>query len=193
LLKIYSIEERISDKITKYYIEVGGKRIRFSDVIEFLTTSDDFIIQFNNILKASNFSSYFWEVKPVLKHSLQNPFEFVLVESKRLEQISADKRAFGAYFTKGKPVVHFSNLRNDAELIVPSPISNQTDYSQISRFVRTAEDKQIVDFWKKVGQIYFKSIGDQKKWLSTSGLGVYWLHVRVDNRPKYYQFSEYKN
>lgn len=29
-------------------------------------------------------------------------------------------------------------------------------------------------------------------WLSTSGLGVYWLHVRLDTRPKYYNHDEYK-
>ena len=37
-------------------------------------------------------------------------------------------------------------------------------------------------------------LGRQKKvWMSTSGLGVYWLHVRLDSRPKYYQFAEFAN
>ena len=30
-------------------------------------------------------------------------------------------------------------------------------------------------------------------WVSTSGLGVYWLHVRLDSYPKYYQHAPYKN
>ncbi|MGB1216866.1 MAG: DUF6940 family protein [Saprospiraceae bacterium] len=29
-------------------------------------------------------------------------------------------------------------------------------------------------------------------WLSTAGLGVYWLHIRMDNRPKYYKHKAYK-
>jgi hypothetical protein len=29
-------------------------------------------------------------------------------------------------------------------------------------------------------------------WLSTSGLGVPWLHVRVDSDPKYYQHRPYR-
>lgn len=31
------------------------------------------------------------------------------------------------------------------------------------------------------------------RWLSTSGLGVSYLHVRIDSRPKYYSFDEYRN
>jgi hypothetical protein len=29
-------------------------------------------------------------------------------------------------------------------------------------------------------------------WLSTAGAGVAWLHVRLDDRPKYYGFDEYR-
>ncbi|MBX3248007.1 MAG: hypothetical protein KF901_12575 [Myxococcales bacterium] len=29
-------------------------------------------------------------------------------------------------------------------------------------------------------------------WLSTAGLGVDWLHVRLDARPKYYRHAPYK-
>ena len=30
------------------------------------------------------------------------------------------------------------------------------------------------------------------KWLSTHGLGVSYLHVRIDKYPKYYSFTEYR-
>ena len=33
---------------------------------------------------------------------------------------------------------------------------------------------------------------DVPVWTSTSGLGVYWLHVRLDSRPKYYQHQPFK-
>ena len=29
------------------------------------------------------------------------------------------------------------------------------------------------------------------RWLSTSGLAVHYLHVRIDKRPKYYNHQEY--
>lgn len=33
---------------------------------------------------------------------------------------------------------------------------------------------------------------DYPIWLSTSGLGVYWLHMRLDRRPKYYTYEPFK-
>ena len=33
---------------------------------------------------------------------------------------------------------------------------------------------------------------EETTWLSTSGLGVYWLHVRLDSYPKYYTYRPYK-
>jgi len=37
-----------------------------------------------------------------------------------------------------------------------------------------------------------KQISDRPTWLSTAGLGVYWLHLRLDSRPKYYRYQPYK-
>jgi hypothetical protein len=37
-----------------------------------------------------------------------------------------------------------------------------------------------------------KRLSASPVWLSTSGLGVYWLHVRLDTHPKYYQYQPYK-
>ena len=33
---------------------------------------------------------------------------------------------------------------------------------------------------------------DRSVWLSTSGMGVSWLHVRIDQVPKYYTFPAVK-
>jgi hypothetical protein len=30
-------------------------------------------------------------------------------------------------------------------------------------------------------------------WLSTAGAGVSWLHVRLDDQPKYYGFALYRS
>jgi len=34
--------------------------------------------------------------------------------------------------------------------------------------------------------------GGKTFWVSTSGLGVAWLHVRVDSKPKYYSHEAYR-
>ena len=106
--------------------------------------------------------------------------------------IQSDEYSFQKYFKKNEAVVSFQNLGKDAHLVVPTPMGDTTHYSHLANFIRNASNNQIVSFWKKVAATYEKEIGTKTKWLSTSGLGVYWLHVRVDSRPKYYQFGEYR-
>ena len=43
------------------------------------------------------------------------------------------------------------------------------------------------------GQAIRENLGPIPRWLSTAGLGVPWLHLRLDTRPKYYQYGPYKN
>ncbi|MEM8892222.1 MAG: hypothetical protein AAGD28_29855, partial [Bacteroidota bacterium] len=119
------------------------------------------------------------------------PYEFVLVNSPSLARVSADRNSFAAKFNEAS-VVSFKNLGRDASLIVPCPLDAVTDYPHLASFVRTAPEEQIHDFWKEVSMTYEADLGESPKWLSTSGLGVYWLHVRVDSRPKYYTYSPYR-
>jgi hypothetical protein len=62
----------------------------------------------------------------------------------------------------------------------------------MAKFARHAPKYQIRAFWKEVGKQYAGLIGKENKWLSTAGLGVPWLHVRVDSAPKYYRHADFK-
>lgn len=184
--------ELLSDKITKHNCFINERIMSFTDWIVAMNSSDDFIKQFNQTLVSSDFEAFFWEVKPVNKTLLNQPFEFVIVKSNALNSVEANNSSFLGYFGGEESVVKFLNIRGDAELVVPRPVFDQTEYVHIAKFVRTARQNQILDFWRKVVNTYSASIGEDLKWLSTSGLGVHWLHVRIDSRPKYYQYSEYK-
>jgi len=48
-------------------------------------------------------------------------------------------------------------------------------------------------FWKLVGGAMERRLGPRPVWLSTAGGGVAWLHVRLDDRPKYYGYAQYRN
>jgi hypothetical protein len=37
-----------------------------------------------------------------------------------------------------------------------------------------------------------QELDDRPLWVSTSGLGVSWLHLRFDRRPKYYTHAPYR-
>ncbi|MDZ7694044.1 MAG: hypothetical protein U5K69_23475 [Balneolaceae bacterium] len=89
-------------------------------------------------------------------------------------------------------MVTFPNLGRDARLIAPCPLPDAPGYPHIGTFVRKAPREQIDQFWKVTATQMQQHIGSDPRWLSTSGLGVFWLHARIDSRPKYYQTDEYK-
>jgi hypothetical protein len=178
--------------VTQYRVAQQGKTITFREVIERWKNDDAFARFFNALLKQSPYAAYFWEVKPVSRAELDEAFEFVLVDSTALARINADPSAFSEHFTGDRSVKSFSNLGGDSRLIVPTPLGPDESYGHLATFVRHAPEEQAVAFWKLVGEEFGRSICDRPKWLSTSGLGVYWVHVRIDPRPKYYSYGPYR-
>ena len=43
-----------------------------------------------------------------------------------------------------------------------------------------------------VGAAMQRRLGAKPVWLSTAGAGVSWLHVRLDDRPKYYGYAPFR-
>lgn len=187
------IEKPLSNTTYQYHITQQGRLLTTAEWLRLLETSREFGLFFREILKNSPFEAFFWECPPHDSHSVDVPFEFVLIESKQLPQVKANQADFEKYFEADRAVVHFENLRADACLIVPNPVSdNKANYTHIANFVRKAPVKQVIELFQQVAQIYYTSIKKEKRWLSTSGLGVPWLHVRIDSRPKYYCHKAYK-
>lgn len=157
-----------------------------------MQSSSSFRIQFSRLLSQNQFAAFFWETPPVNQDVLNQEFRFVITRSTALETIRADKKPFAAHFQKAKSAISFYNLGKDAQLIVPCPVNEQADYAHIASFLRTADEKQIDEFWKLAADEYSHSVGEKPRWLSTAGLGVSWFHLRIDTRPKYYRHSPYK-
>ncbi len=146
---------------------------------------------FIGLLADAPFDAYFWETPPVTQESLQRPFEFVLVDAPQLAQVQATPHAFANYFN-ADPIVEFANLGGDAHLIAPCPQTAVTVYPHLAAFSRLAPIAQQHQFWQRVGTAVSNHVGKRPLWVSTSGLGVYWLHVRLDSRPKYYTHQPYR-
>jgi len=187
-----TIETQENDQVTKYYLTENGEILSFHDVIDLMQSSLNFRQFFTYVLVESPYEAYFWEVKPITKSQLDEDFEFVLVNEDVFTRLQPERKYFEKYFGRNESVVTFPNLGGDAQLIVPTDVSEDEDYTHLAAFVRNAPEEQIERFWQVVGEQYEMLIGDEPRWLSTSGLGVYWLHVRVDMRPKYYQYQPYK-
>ena len=122
-------------------------------------------------------------------------YEFVLVNSPQLARVSAKPESFQEKFkasSSSQSVIAFENLGRDAELIVPGPANPQSDYAHFVSFLRNAPEGQVHELFVTLANSLSKRISDQPIWVSTSGLGVYWLHVRLDTRPKYYSYLPYR-
>jgi hypothetical protein len=165
----------------------------FAEVIHAWQYDTRFRSWFNSLLSHAPYEAFRWETPAVSASNISRPFECVLLDSPGLK-VPADSQAFAKQFiAKDENVVTFPNLGGDAILAVPCPIADQSAYSHLAAFVRNAPESQRQALWKAVGVAMQGRIGKKPVWLSTAGAGVSWLHVRLDDRPKYYGFASYRS
>ncbi len=176
----------------KFKIEEDNTPISHHRFLELLNGSGDFRTFYNAFLAESGYEAFLWENKPVTSHNLEEQYECNILDSPYLAGKAPDTETFRQYFEESKNVVTFLNLGRDARLIVPCPQQDKSTYPHIGTFVRNGNKQQIDDFWRITAEQMLSHIGEQPRWLSTSGLGVFWLHARIDSKPKYYQTVEYK-
>ncbi|MGH1433915.1 MAG: DUF6940 family protein [Lewinella sp.] len=182
----------LDDSVYLYQISDKNGRLSFAKVINYWQTSPDFRQFYNRLLAESPFDAYFWEHPPLSKGLLNQDYEFVLVNSPALAHVKASTKPFSAFFDTHKMVVDFPNLRGDAHLLVPCPIQ-EAQFPHLAAFCRTATIAHTHQYWQALGHLLATQVTDEKRWLSTSGLGVYWVHIRWDKRPKYYTFRKYRS
>jgi hypothetical protein len=166
-----------------------------ADVIRHWRTSYEFRDFYISILKESSFDAFFWEHPPLTKSNASKAYEFVLVNSPQLSRVRADPNPFLVQFrskTASQSIIAFENLGKDAELIVPCPMVVESKYAHFADFVRNAPKDQMHELFVVLANSLENKMGDKPTWVSTSGLGVYWLHIRLDTRPKYYSYQPYK-
>jgi hypothetical protein len=174
-------------------LDCGSGALCYGDVIRAWRGDDEFGSWFNAFLARVSFAAFRWETPPVTTETTSRPFEFVVLDSPSLI-CQPDPHAFDAHF-RGQPesdVVTFANLGGDAILVVPRPVGAADAYGHLAAFVRNAPEPQRAMLWKTVGDAIAWRLSTNPVWLSTAGAGVSWLHVRLDDRPKYYGFAPYR-
>jgi hypothetical protein len=174
--------------------------VSFSRFLTLLTENAQFRDLFIDTLVECPYDAFFFECVPVDGSSVDSrPFEFVLVESDELMRFrTPDLHSFEKHFRaqRGKPVAVFGNLRRDARLVVPQPIAEDKSlYIHFKSFITSADRKQKHQLLIDVARTMQTRLSERprdKVWLSTSGLGVPYLHVRLDDHPKYYSYTPYR-
>lgn len=171
------------------------KELRISDVLDLLSDDESFRGFFTLSIISASYGAYFWEACPISEESLGKTFEYCQTKASFLAGIEADPGPFSNQFglAGSSSVLAFKNMGGDATLIVPRPISSDTIYGHLSGFLLSATAAQISDFWKLAATTIKAQRSSAPLWLSTAGLGVSWLHLRIDSRPKYFRYEPYKD
>ncbi len=214
----FECEKEYESSVGKYRLLKSGSKqhVTFKDAVELLANRDlSTISSLSTIIAQHPSDAVFWECAPITPSEFDTkPFEFVLLPASHLATAVVDMDPFMQKFqlptSQGKDVIVFKNLGGDSTLIVPTPPSATRDGStsaqmrslqhmtHLSAFVKGAQESQIVNLFGQVGTEMLREVAEasvapnKELWLSTSGMGVSWLHVRIDSVPKYYNWKEYK-
>ena len=183
-------------QINQYQLVDDGRALSFQDTIKLWQENEAFRSFFTTLLKESEFESFRWETPGLRLENASQRFQFVLLNSPGFVRRSTDYETFQPFYEADKSdsgILAFKNLGKDATLIVPAPRTDQDAYGHLADFVRLAPSTQVDQLWKTVGESVSTRIGDQPLWLSTAGGGVAWLHVRIDDRPKYYGYAPFRS
>ena len=166
--------------------------LSYGEVLSLWQTEELFREFFVVQLVSSPFRAFRWETPPVTSDTVTRPFEFVLLQADALDR-PVDPTAFASHFDSAanRIVLAFPSLRGDATMIVPCPVGEDGVYGHLASFVSHAPCDQVHELWKLVGRTMSEQVSDKPIWLSTAGMGVSWLHVRLDSRPKYYGHRPY--
>ena len=138
-------------------------------------------------------NSFYWETTPVFANK-DTICKQKFIPDKILNGLKPNYQPFAKQIkdSDNKYVVSFPNLSGDATLVVPMPRSDGRSYATLKDFMDNAAAVQQTAFWKRVAQQIEKMLETNKKlWVSTHGLGVHYLHVRISKLPKYYHTKSF--
>ena len=120
----------------------------------------------------------------------------MVTKNEKLDNINQNYAEFQKYIDEnlGSYVASFSSLHKNATLIIPIPQNEVSNYKNLKEFTNNSSSEQWEALWQKVGEKMEESLlnaNGASRWLSTSGLNVHYLHVRINNSPKHYCYEEY--
>lgn len=183
----------LAPAVVRLSLAEGERAITHAQAFDALARRADWADLFSALVLHSGFDALFWELPPLAHDSLDEPFECVVTASDALARLRADPTPFSERFSGPEAsVVTFPNLGGDAILIAPTPHGDAA-YTHLAKFCREAPRDRQRAFWHAVADAVTANTSARPIWVSTSGLGVGWLHARIDERPKYYTHTPYRH
>jgi hypothetical protein len=177
-------------------LDANAKPLPRGEFLRALASDVDARAQLDRCIAEVRYRAVFFEMPPLVRGRLHAAAKFVLVDTLRLLSMRPDPAAFAEHWGAPGPSVRcFANLSGDARLVVPCPEGPVESYVHLAALCRSAAPEQRDLLWRVVAEQAFAHVEQHAAplWISTAGLGVGWLHVRLDSRPKYYSHRPYRN
>jgi hypothetical protein len=184
------------ESVLRAELRTQGQTALWGDVVHGWQTDPGMTEVFMGVLAEAPFDAFFFETPAVSRDTLDRAFEFVLIDCPSLAGVAPEPWIFEEHFGSDQDtdgVATFPNIGADALLVTPYPARPPRNYAHLAAFTRQAPREQQLALWHAVGEAarqWFR--GRDPVWISTSGLEVFWLHVRLDSHPKYYNHAPYR-
>jgi len=185
--------EFLDDRTLRFHAATGTRLLSWAEALALWTDDPAFSDAFSSVLAGTPWEAFRWETPSLLERDLDKPFEFVVIASPDLIG-PPDPMPFAEHFRRsdGQAIVSFPNLGGDAQLVVPCPLTEDEAYTHLACFIRRAPRSQQRALWHEIGLTMARRVGNRPVWLNTAGSGVAWLHIRLDEQPKYYEYAPYR-
>jgi hypothetical protein len=181
------------ERVRRWAVLRDGERQPHRRWLEALRDDADARGVLTEALRAAPFRAYLWETPAAVPGDDGTTAEMVVIDSPGLGRARTDPSAFAQAFRAANgSVATFANLGGDAVLVAPHP-AHAPDSPHLGAFVRSASGSVVDALWSAVADAVsaWLAARDRPVWVSTSGLAVSWLHVRLDSVPKYYAHRAY--
>ncbi len=138
---------------------------------------------------SDNYEAFFLEFE---KFDTCNSVAFRIIDAtSKFKNVVQSSKEFKKHFqATNKSVISFPNLSGDTVLVVPTPISDTENVAHLRSWLDTASKSRIdIVFQYLAEKVLEEAQNNPSIYVSTHGLGVYWLHFRICSTPKYYSKS----
>jgi len=189
-------QTQISDSVWHYvYIDSNDQTLTFRQVAALWAGGSDLFRSFHNqVLSEVPFRAMRWETPVVDLKRFDRDFEFVIIDSPSLDR-TENPSAFAEQFAAAASdasVIQFENLGRDSMLVVPTPAHSEVNHCHLTSYLATCGIADASALWQATGEAMLQRVSDKPVWLSTAGGGLAWVHIRLDDRPKYYSYPPFR-
>jgi hypothetical protein len=173
------------------FVDADAIKINCGAFFDRLESDEEFRTTFGKLLCEPEPGAFFWEMPGLRATTLEREFECAIIKAPALERIKASPKQFAAHFKPGERAVAFKNLGSDATIVAPCPTPEVSWYAHLGVFLRSARPAHHHALWTTLVKTAREVLGPKPTFISTSGLGVPWLHIRLDSAAKYYNYGPF--